>query len=83
MMDYENTAFKCRSCQQTGHLQETCPLSPTPTSSHGARKRANGWNKLKNHKIRSNSSFDNTKHHKDAPTPLPSTTPTQSPTNGQ
>jgi hypothetical protein len=29
MVDYENTAFRCRSCQQTGHLQATCPLSPT------------------------------------------------------
>ena len=83
MIDYENTTFKCLSCQQTGHLQETCPLSPTPASSHGVRKRANGWNEPKNRKIWSNSSFDNTQHHKDAPTPPPSTTPSQSPTNEQ
>jgi hypothetical protein len=51
MVDYENTAFRCRSCQQTGHLQATCPLSPTPSSSPGARKRANGWKDPKNRKI--------------------------------
>ena len=25
-MDYENTAFRCRFCHLTGHLQDTCPL---------------------------------------------------------
>lgn len=24
-LDYENTAFRCRICHQTGHLQESCP----------------------------------------------------------
>lgn len=24
-VDYENTAFKCRICRQTGHLQNACP----------------------------------------------------------
>ena len=24
-LDYENTAFRCRICQQTGHLQNACP----------------------------------------------------------
>jgi hypothetical protein len=43
LVDYENTAFRCRSCQQTGHLQATCPLSSAPFSSPRARKRANGW----------------------------------------
>lgn len=25
VLDYENTAFRCRNCRQTGHLQSTCP----------------------------------------------------------
>lgn len=25
--DYENTAFRCRTCQQIGHLQNTCPTT--------------------------------------------------------
>jgi hypothetical protein len=33
MINYENTTFRCLSCQQTWHLQETCSLSPTPASS--------------------------------------------------
>jgi len=24
-LDYENTAFRCRICRQTGHLQSACP----------------------------------------------------------
>jgi hypothetical protein len=83
LVDYENTAFRCRSCQQTGHLQETCPLSPTPSSSLGARKRDNGWQDPKNRKSHSNSSSDNNQHHKYAPSPPPPTTPSQSPTNAQ
>jgi hypothetical protein len=75
MVDYENTAFRCRSCQQTGHLQATCPLSPIPSSTYGARKRANGWQGPKSHKSRLNPSSDNKQHHKDAPTPLPSSMP--------
>jgi len=65
------------------HLQATFPLSPTPFSSLGARKRANGWQDPKNHKNRSNSSSDNKQHKKYAPSPLPSTTPLQSPINAQ
>jgi hypothetical protein len=59
LVDYENIAFMCRSCQQTWHLQVACPLSPTPFSSPGARKRANGWKDPKNRKSCSNSSSDN------------------------
>ena len=25
-LDYENTAFRCRFCHLTGHLQDSCPL---------------------------------------------------------
>jgi len=25
VLDYENTAFRCRLCTQTGHLQSSCP----------------------------------------------------------
>lgn len=27
-LDYENTAFRCRHCHLTGHLQNSCPLLP-------------------------------------------------------
>jgi hypothetical protein len=83
MVDYENTAFRCRSCQQTGHLQATCPLSPTPPSTSGARKRANGWQGPKSHKSRPNPSSDNKQHHKAAPTPSPSSLPSQAPSFSQ
>jgi hypothetical protein len=83
MVDYENTAFRCRSCQQTGHLQATCPLSPTPPTTSGARKRANGWQGPKSHKSRPIPSFDNKQHPKDAPTPSPSSMPSQTPTFDQ
>jgi hypothetical protein len=79
MVYYENTTFRCRSCQQIGHLQATCPLSPIPSSTSGALKRANGWQGPKSHKSRSNPSSHNKKHHKDAPTPPPSSMP-QAPT---
>ena len=29
-IDYENTAFRCRLCQQTGHLQGSCPMDRRP-----------------------------------------------------
>ena len=27
-LDYENTAFRCQHCHQTGHLQNSCPALP-------------------------------------------------------
>jgi hypothetical protein len=83
MVDYENTVFRCRSCQQTGHLQATCPLSPTPPSTSGAQKRVNGWKGPKSHKSCPNPSPDNKQHHKAAPTPSPSSLPSQAPTFSQ
>jgi hypothetical protein len=83
MVDYENTAFRCRSYQQTRHLQATCPLSPTPPTTSSARKRANGWQGPKSHKSRPNPSFENKQHHKDSPTPSASSMPSQTPNFAQ
>lgn len=41
-LDYENTAFRCRGCQQTGHLHNNCPQN----------KRENRRNKKQVHKPR-------------------------------
>lgn len=43
LIDYENTAFRCRSCQQKGHLQDSCPVFPFTPSSFGPRKKASRW----------------------------------------
>ena len=29
-LDYENIAFRCKSCLQTGHLQGLCPMARLP-----------------------------------------------------
>ena len=43
-LDYENTAFHCRICKNTGHLQNTCP---TATRDNRRKKKtckvAKGW----------------------------------------
>ncbi|KAH9320441.1 hypothetical protein KI387_015080, partial [Taxus chinensis] len=36
VLDYENTAFRCRSCHNTGHLQDSFPKAQT----HSNRKKA-------------------------------------------
>ena len=47
LLDYKNTSLRCRSCQQPGHLRETCHFfsiqSPTPIAS----KKLKGWKKVK------------------------------------
>jgi len=43
-LDYENTAFRCRYCQLTGHLQDTCPLAKKlPKKKKGTRTNRKNW----------------------------------------
>jgi len=43
-LDYENTAFRCRYCQLTGHLQDTCPLAKKlPKKKKGMRTNRKNW----------------------------------------
>lgn len=40
-LDYENTAFRCRGCQQTGHLLKACPSKSKPQ-----QRKSRGWQNL-------------------------------------
>lgn len=42
VLDYENTAFRCRLCRQTGHLQSTCPEAKK-TNKKQKGKHKKGW----------------------------------------
>jgi len=43
-LDYENTAFRCRFCQLTGHLQDTCPLAKKlPKKKKGPMSKRKNW----------------------------------------
>lgn len=43
-LDYENTAFRCRLCRQTGHLQSTCPEAKKVNSKRKQKgKQKKGW----------------------------------------
>lgn len=43
-LDYENTAFRCRTCLQTGHLQNNCPLArKDPRKTKKQPKKPKGW----------------------------------------
>jgi len=43
-LDYENTAFRCRYCQLTGHLQDTCPFAKKlPKKKKGMRTNRKNW----------------------------------------
>jgi len=43
-LDYENTAFRCRFCHLTGHLQDTCPLAKKfPKKKKGPRTNRKNW----------------------------------------
>jgi len=43
-LDYENTAFRCRYCQLTGHLQDSCPLAKKlPKKKKGMRTNRKNW----------------------------------------
>jgi len=44
ILDYENTAFRCRYCYDTGHLQDTCPLAKRhPKKKKGMNTRGKTW----------------------------------------
>lgn len=40
-LDYENTAFRCRGCQQIGHLLKACPSKSKPQ-----QRKPRGWQNL-------------------------------------
>lgn len=40
-LDYENTAFRCRGCQQTGHFLKACPSKSKPQ-----QRKPRGWQNL-------------------------------------
>jgi len=43
-LDYENTAFRCRFCHVTGHLQDSCPLAKRfPRKKKGMNTRGKTW----------------------------------------
>lgn len=43
-LDYENTAFRCRICRQTGHLQNTCPAAKKDSRrKRKTEKQVKGW----------------------------------------
>ena len=43
-LDYENTAFRCRFCHLTGHLQDTCPLvKKFPKKKKGLTTNRKNW----------------------------------------
>ena len=43
-LDYENTAFRCRNCRMTGHLQNTCPeVKKANNKKKPNRKQRKGW----------------------------------------
>ena len=42
-LDYENTAFRCRGCQQTGHLYNACP---SHNKSKPQQRKPKGWRNI-------------------------------------
>lgn len=43
-LDYENTAFRCRGCQQTGHLRNNCPQAKKENKRNKKQeKKPRGW----------------------------------------
>jgi len=43
-LDYENTAFRCRICHQTGHLNDSCPHARRfPKKKKGPNTRGKTW----------------------------------------
>lgn len=42
-LDFENTAFRCRNCHLTGHLQSSCPSLPFPQKKAKAKPKSKSW----------------------------------------
>lgn len=83
LIDYENTAFRCRSCQQKGHLQDSCPVFPFTPSSFGPRKKASRWQDPKSCNYHATPSAEGNQLHKESRVPQPSTTATHPSTAAQ
>ena len=44
MLDYKNTAFRCRTCFQTGHLRNSCPQAKkAPKKKKRQAPKPRGW----------------------------------------
>jgi hypothetical protein len=43
-LDYENTAFRCRHCHQTGHLQSSCPQHLDKKKTPKRKPKSKSWN---------------------------------------
>ena len=43
-LDYENTAFRCRHCHQTGHLQSSCPQYLDKKKNPKRNPKSKSWN---------------------------------------
>ena len=51
-LDYENMTFRCKTCQQNGHLQDTCPLAQSVSQSKKGNKSKNKrWDALMNPQV--------------------------------
>ncbi|KAH9306361.1 hypothetical protein KI387_010765, partial [Taxus chinensis] len=44
-LDCENTAFRCKNCRNSGHLQASCPMIKKPVKKNGSRL-TKGWGSL-------------------------------------
>jgi len=42
-LDYENTAFRCRNCHHTGHLQSSYPLMPAQKKKANPKPKSKSW----------------------------------------
>lgn len=42
-LDYENTAFRCRNCHLTGHLQSSCPSMPAQKKKANSKQKSKSW----------------------------------------
>lgn len=43
-LDYENTAFRCRHCHQTGHLQSACSQFKDKKKNRNRKPKSKRWN---------------------------------------